>query len=93
MLRRIIFTLVLITLILVGAAPVGRGAHSASLGSPRQGRTWETVHNWVYWLDGPDLEQIGSSNSSFPPHGMLERSEGGWNEQQADHHRDRNPRV
>ncbi len=24
-------------------------------------RPWTDIHNWVYWLDGPDLAKIGSS--------------------------------
>ncbi|HEU5226821.1 MAG TPA: hypothetical protein VFU49_03335, partial [Ktedonobacteraceae bacterium] len=25
-------------------------------------RPWNMVHNWAYWLDNPDLEQISRSN-------------------------------
>ena len=25
-------------------------------------RPWKTIQNWVYWLDNPDLGQIGASN-------------------------------
>lgn len=57
-----VLSLVLITLMLMVTAPAGHGSHSASLCSSRQGRAWGEVQNWVYWLDGPGLEQIGSSN-------------------------------
>jgi len=59
---RAIPALALIILTLTGTLRLGSGAHSASLCSSRQGRTWAEVHNWVYWLDRPDLERIGSSN-------------------------------
>jgi len=26
------------------------------------GRPWNAIHNWVYWLDGPRLDQIGATN-------------------------------
>ncbi len=25
-------------------------------------RPWTAIHNWVYWLDNPDLKQIGATN-------------------------------
>jgi cysteinyl-tRNA synthetase len=28
----------------------------------RSPRPWSTIHNWTYWLDNPDLKQIGASN-------------------------------
>lgn len=33
---------------------------SIRAGDPR--RPWSAVHNWVYWLDAPDLRQIDASN-------------------------------
>jgi uncharacterized protein (TIGR01370 family) len=35
------------------------GTMPASINEPR--RPWDQVNNWVYWLDGPDLEEIGHS--------------------------------
>ena len=36
-----------------------RGTPTSSMYSPRP---WNTIHNWTYWLDNPDLKQIAASN-------------------------------
>jgi cysteinyl-tRNA synthetase, unknown class len=37
-------------------------AHEATTGdSGGLRRPWEAVHNWAYWLDDPDLQQLGAS--------------------------------
>jgi len=59
---RAISALALIILMLTGIVPADRGVRSAPLRSPRQGRTWSDVHNWVYWLDRPNLERIGGTS-------------------------------
>ena len=37
-------------------------AHGTSTSSVYTRRPWNTIHNWTYWLDNPDLKQIGASN-------------------------------
>lgn len=37
------------------------GAPSAANPSAGARRAWDAVHNWVYWLDGPDLAEIATT--------------------------------
>ena len=37
-------------------------AHGTSTSLLHTRRSWSTIQNWTYWLDNPDLKQIGASN-------------------------------
>ncbi len=39
----------------------GKGTAGMATSSIAERRPWSAIHNWVYWLDGPRLDQIGAS--------------------------------
>ena len=57
-----LFALVIVVIVLSSATGdrEGQARHASVARLPR--RPWTAIHNWVYWLDGPRLDQIGRSH-------------------------------